>query len=165
MPLCRCPAAWLHPSDEHSFGRAHRDAPAAPRAARAASAGGTLLDVLLTSALEEVPMVQSLAAVPLPPALPQAPGSPAAMVAPTAPPPLRRRRLLPPPEMPPHVLASLQPANVQRPEAMEVHGGSLGSTCDSCLADTAASPLERPAPVHPALAQALSWLSTAARRA
>ncbi|KAL4420413.1 hypothetical protein ABPG75_010069 [Micractinium tetrahymenae] len=124
--------------DDASFCRRDRGVPTATRAA----AGGSLLDLLLASALREVPAVQAGLPEPLLGPLPaRAPAVTAAPAAPAAPgAPRRVGLLLPPPEIPADVLAALRPLRqpARRWAAPSAAGSSSG--CSRCaVSDTATS--------------------------
>ncbi|KAL4425291.1 hypothetical protein ABPG75_009307 [Micractinium tetrahymenae] len=126
--------------NDDSFAR--RDRPAG-----AGNGAGSLLDLLLTSALEEVPTVQHRLPGPLAAPAAPAPRAPASAAAPLICPgaPKRVRNLLPPPEVPADVLAALRP--ITKPRAAPSPAGGDGDTATSA------------APAPSAIQQACAWLS------
>lgn len=121
-----------------------------------------MLNMMLCTAFTEVPAVQKSEDFRLPgaPMLPACLASPLAAPAPQAPPALRKRSLPPPPEVPAELLASLRPS---KRAASASHTASLGPpssascSCSAAPEDTAAS--SQPDIIHPALQQAISWLT------
>ncbi len=170
------PAA-LQVTEEPQHGRLEC---ALPTAGRGSASGGTLQDPRLSSALEEgkpspqhnaalqkafvaaAPPVRSLpAALPpspapaAPPSLPS-PALPAAsLVCPGA--PRRTGNLLPPPELPPGVLAALRPINSRNNGRLDLGGGGGGGGVATDMSAPGAA--ARPG-LRPALQEALDWLGS-----
>ncbi|KAL4420412.1 hypothetical protein ABPG75_010068 [Micractinium tetrahymenae] len=124
--------------DDASCCRRDRSATASARGA----AGGSLLDLLLASALREVPTVQAglpgPLLGPLPARAPAAQHAPALPVCPAA--PRRVGPLPPPPEVPADVLAALRPLRQPaRGQSAPSDASTSSSSAGSAASDTATS--------------------------